>query len=627
MERRQAKPLDHYIILDELGRDRCERVYRAISRADGRPVVVRVVHVGAPRISREQAAPVRAWFRRRLEMAARPRHAGLATVLEVGSAGPLDWIVTELVAGETLRQLLDSGRPLTPTAAARIGMAVADALAAAHREGLAHGRLTLSNVVMGPGGVKVLDLGVPRPETVWTRLSGETPEDSFDDGRRDDVSALCELICAILAQTGSTDDSAEQRSVRGSVERVCAELMQRDDISANDVREALGAAVRAAKTRAHPLEQVPARTTVDVGAMPGLVFLPPESPSFVTGLRRWAPRVAAAITVVGAALVVGAGQKTTQARTVGDLTADVGDPNPAPAPQRPAFASVNPVLVMLRPDSTVPNDLAVADTPTALVVADVDASADTVEHADTVERESVASPKPRSSHRSTAAAPSFTPVVVASPSGVWIQREDDGLILGMDSVDVERSGNRPVTLSFHRAGYVSERRTLRDDPLRVRLRPDSAFVSFFANVRAEVYVEANGRSRRLGTTDLRNVVLPTGVQTFRFRVPDQPDWVVQRDIPVAGGRYQLTKLDFATRGSLTVKVAGCPHVWLDGESVRVPATFRDLPPTRHIVRVAYPDGYVVTDSVDVVAGRTVSRSYEPRDPLYACGSHAVATGR
>ena len=69
-------------------------------------------------------------------------------------------VVFEYVEGDTLAARLQRG-PLPVAAAVEIGWQLADALAAAHAQGVIHRDLNPSNVVIGPDGrIKVLDFGI-----------------------------------------------------------------------------------------------------------------------------------------------------------------------------------------------------------------------------------------------------------------------------------------------------------------------------------------------------------------------------------------------------------------------------------------------------------------------------------
>jgi eukaryotic-like serine/threonine-protein kinase len=70
----------------------------------------------------------------------------------------------ELVAGRTLRQVLDEAGVLSPGQAVTVAAAVCEGLAAAHAAGLVHRDITPANIVLNGGDVKVLDFGIARAD-------------------------------------------------------------------------------------------------------------------------------------------------------------------------------------------------------------------------------------------------------------------------------------------------------------------------------------------------------------------------------------------------------------------------------------------------------------------------------
>jgi eukaryotic-like serine/threonine-protein kinase len=81
-------------------------------------------------------------------------------VYDFGRDGGVPYLVMELLQGDTLADRL-AGGPLPPGEAARIGAVVADALDAAHGQGIVHRDVKPSNVLLTPAGeVKVMDFGI-----------------------------------------------------------------------------------------------------------------------------------------------------------------------------------------------------------------------------------------------------------------------------------------------------------------------------------------------------------------------------------------------------------------------------------------------------------------------------------
>ncbi|MFJ4438545.1 serine/threonine-protein kinase [Streptomyces sp. NPDC088923] len=88
--------------------------------------------------------------------AARSGHPGVVTVYDVVVADGRPWIVMELVRGLSLADALTADGPLPPARAARVGLAVLDALGAAHAVGVVHRDVTPANILLGNDGRVVL---------------------------------------------------------------------------------------------------------------------------------------------------------------------------------------------------------------------------------------------------------------------------------------------------------------------------------------------------------------------------------------------------------------------------------------------------------------------------------------
>jgi eukaryotic-like serine/threonine-protein kinase len=89
-------------------------------------------------------------------------HPHICYLYDVGSQSGTDYLVMELLEGETLATRLKKG-PLTASEVLRIGTEIADALASAHRLGLVHRDLKPSNVMLTKTGAKLMDFGLAKP--------------------------------------------------------------------------------------------------------------------------------------------------------------------------------------------------------------------------------------------------------------------------------------------------------------------------------------------------------------------------------------------------------------------------------------------------------------------------------
>ncbi|MBI3693671.1 MAG: serine/threonine protein kinase [Acidobacteria bacterium] len=153
-----GRTISHYRIEAELGRGGMGVVYRAFDERLRRAVALKV-------LPEEMAgeADRRGRILAEARAASALNHPGITTIHEVGEEGEQLFIVMELLAGKTLRAMIAEGPPMTPAALARLGAQVADALAAAHAQGIIHGDIKPENIIAQPDErVKLLDFGIAR---------------------------------------------------------------------------------------------------------------------------------------------------------------------------------------------------------------------------------------------------------------------------------------------------------------------------------------------------------------------------------------------------------------------------------------------------------------------------------
>jgi Tol biopolymer transport system component len=131
-------------------------VYRARDTRLGRDVAVKVLGDGF-----HDNAEYRARFEREARAVAELSHPNIATLFDVGRDSGLEFLVMELVEGETLAARLRKG-PLPIEAVCRLGAQIAGALAAAHVRGIVHRDLKPANIIVTATGAKLLDFGLAK---------------------------------------------------------------------------------------------------------------------------------------------------------------------------------------------------------------------------------------------------------------------------------------------------------------------------------------------------------------------------------------------------------------------------------------------------------------------------------
>jgi len=97
-------------------------------------------------------------------------HPNICTLYDVGHQDGTDYLVMEHLEGETLADRLEKG-PLPTEQVLRIGMDIAGALGAAHRQGIVHRDLKPGNIMLTKSGAKLLDFGLAKAVAPAVNLS------------------------------------------------------------------------------------------------------------------------------------------------------------------------------------------------------------------------------------------------------------------------------------------------------------------------------------------------------------------------------------------------------------------------------------------------------------------------
>ena len=152
--------VERYELLDEVSRGREGVVWRARDRTLDREVAIREVRLPDVLDDAEQAA-LAAKVLREAQAAAHLRHPAAVAVLDVVADDDRPFVVSELVDAPTLEDVVATEGPLSPERVAVIGLALLDALAAAHARGLVHRNVRPSSVLLpASGGARLADFGV-----------------------------------------------------------------------------------------------------------------------------------------------------------------------------------------------------------------------------------------------------------------------------------------------------------------------------------------------------------------------------------------------------------------------------------------------------------------------------------
>ena len=151
--------LGHYHVLEVVGQGGMGVVFRALDDKLQRVVAIKTL---ASQFASISAARQR--FVREARAAAAVTHDNVINIYAVEDAGPAPYMVMQFINGPTLQQKLDSTGQLSLKEILRIGLQIAEGLAAAHRHGLIHRDVKPANILLENGveRVKLTDFGLAR---------------------------------------------------------------------------------------------------------------------------------------------------------------------------------------------------------------------------------------------------------------------------------------------------------------------------------------------------------------------------------------------------------------------------------------------------------------------------------
>ncbi len=157
----ESQKVSHYQLLEKIGSGGMGVVYRAHDEHLDRDVAVKVLPQ-AEATARSFDSKARRALRREALTLSRLNHPNIAQVYDFDKEGNTDFIVMELVPGESLAQKLADG-PLTQDQWLSIATQTLNGLIAAHARGIIHHDLKPANLQITPDGhVKILDFGLAR---------------------------------------------------------------------------------------------------------------------------------------------------------------------------------------------------------------------------------------------------------------------------------------------------------------------------------------------------------------------------------------------------------------------------------------------------------------------------------
>jgi serine/threonine protein kinase len=153
--------IDRYTIGKRIGSGTCGVVHQALDNLLGRDVAVKLSPIGEAHLSTGKVPGAQRAYQTEIVAAGRLTHANIVTIHDAGQFEDLNYLVMEVVDGESLKEY-GKGKTLLPVhEALRVISACCRALDYSHSQGILHRDIKPANIMLAENGdVKLLDFGI-----------------------------------------------------------------------------------------------------------------------------------------------------------------------------------------------------------------------------------------------------------------------------------------------------------------------------------------------------------------------------------------------------------------------------------------------------------------------------------